>query len=360
MAHDVVVVTGAAGLLGSSICEAMKDSDRVVGLDVAEPDPPIDGVTYFEMDITKEKSVKAALSKVRDGFGERIASVIHLAAYYDFSGEPSALYDEVTVRGSERFLKALRKDFELEQFIFSSSMLVHAPTEPGDSISEEDPLEAQWDYPESKIAAEGAIRAVHGDTPVVFLRIAGVYTDDCDSLPLSQQIRRIAEDELTGHVFPGDTSHGQVYVHMDDLVCAVERTVARRGDLGAEETFLIGEAHTYSYDEVQKRLGELIHGEADWKTREISKAVAKSGAMAQSKIPGFADPFIKPWMIDLADDHYELDIAHARETLAWTPERDLLETLPNMVKALLRDPDAWYARHGFGSAPDSVQSLAHA
>jgi hypothetical protein len=42
-------------------------------------------------------------------------------------------------------------------------------------------------------------------------------------------------------------------------------------------------------------------------TPQIPKSPAKAGAWLQDQIPG-EEPFIKPWMIDLADDHYALDI----------------------------------------------------
>ena len=54
----------------------------------------------------------------------------HLAAYDDFSGEPSPKYDEVTVRGTERLLRRL-EPFQIEPFVFSTTMVVHAPCEPG-------------------------------------------------------------------------------------------------------------------------------------------------------------------------------------------------------------------------------------
>lgn len=50
-----------------------------------------------------DESVQTALKRVRYAYGERIASVIHLAAYYDFSGEPSPKYESVTVRGTAPF-----------------------------------------------------------------------------------------------------------------------------------------------------------------------------------------------------------------------------------------------------------------
>jgi nucleoside-diphosphate-sugar epimerase len=51
-------------------------------------------------------------------------------------------------------------------------------------------------------------------------------------------------------------------------------------------------------------------------------------------------------MIDLADQHYELDISRARSTLGWEPRHRLWETLPAMVDALKRDPERWYRENG--------------
>ena len=65
-----------------------------------------------------------------------------MAAYYDFSGQDSDAYDEITVKGTDRLLNAL-SNFELEQFIFTSTMLVHEPCEPGQRIAEDDPLLAK-------------------------------------------------------------------------------------------------------------------------------------------------------------------------------------------------------------------------
>ena len=49
------------------------------------------------LDITDHLSIEKALERVKFAYGQEIASVIHLAAYYDFAGEPSDLYDQVTV-----------------------------------------------------------------------------------------------------------------------------------------------------------------------------------------------------------------------------------------------------------------------
>jgi nucleoside-diphosphate-sugar epimerase len=346
-----VIVTGHGGLIGRAVCGALAASYAVIGLDrpgVPNPPPEAENVPC---DLTSDESVADALGRIRQEHGERVASVIHLAAYYDFSGEPSPLYEQVTVRGTERLLRGLQA-FAVEQFVFSSTMLVHAPCQPGQRINEDWPLEAKWDYPKSKLETERLILARRGQTPAVLLRIAGVYDDDCRSIPIAQQIQRIFERRLTANVFPGDTSTGQSFVHLDDLVDAFTRVVDRRRDLPPESTILIGEPDPLSYDELQRMLGWLLHGEEDWDTTRIPKAAAKAGAWVQDQVPGVEEPFIKPWMIDLADDHYALDITRARRLLDWEPRRTLRETLRRMVEKLKADPAAWYRANKLeGPAP---------
>lgn len=338
--REVILITGSSGLIGSQIVKRLAKMFRVIGLDnTGSPFPPTEAecVCY---DITSEDSIRAAMERVRYGYGNKIASVIHLAAYYDFSGKPSPLYQEVTVKGTEKFLHVLQ-NFEVGQFIFSSTNLIYKPTKPGQKISEDCPLEANWDYPESKIDTEEIIRENRGNIPAVLLRLAGVYDDQGHSIPIAHQIQRIYERQFTSHFYSGDISHGNVFIHSDDLVDAIEKTVEKRNDLPDEIAINIGEPKTLSYEELQRTLGKLIHGE-DWETYELPKALAKAGAWGMDL---FGDPFIKPWMIDRADDHYELDISRARELLDWEPKHNLLDTLPKIIENLKSNPLKWYQQN---------------
>jgi nucleoside-diphosphate-sugar epimerase len=177
----------------------------------------------------------------------------------------------------------------------------------------------------------------------VLLRIPGVYDDLCHSIPLAHQIQRISERQFTSRVYSGSTAHGQSFMHMDDLVDAIALAVERRGTLPPEVAILLGEPDALSYDELQHTFARLIHGE-DWETLTVPGALAplaKAGAWVMGKLPG-ADPFIRRWMIDRANDHYALDITRARTLLGWEPRRSLRETIPKMIAALKADAVAWY------------------
>lgn len=341
-AKPSILITGASGLIGTKLIDAFSPRYQIIGLDIDCHRDQNEKAKWVKCDLTDDESVSAALSKARQMCAGHFASVIHLAAYYDFSGEPNPMYEELTVEGTRRLLRSL-SDLEVEQFVFSSSLLVMEPVPKGEKLDEFSPTRAEWDYPDSKLMAEDVIDHEKGDIPVVILRIAGVYDENCHSVPIAEQISRIHQKKLEGYLFPGDPSHGQSFVHLADLIDCFVKTVQCRHDLGEKEIFLIGEPDILSYEDLQERLGKLIHGE-EWPTIPIPKLAAKAGAWVRQKVPG-QESFIKPWMIDLADDHCPVAIDHAFQKLGWKPRHRLADTIEEMVGRLYSDPKAWYEKN---------------
>jgi nucleoside-diphosphate-sugar epimerase/uncharacterized membrane protein len=346
-ARETVIVTGSSGFIGAALVKRLAKRYRVVGFDRDMPPHPPAEAECVCIDVTDDASVEAAFRRVRTGYGDRIVSFIHLAAYFDLTGEPSPMYEAVTVKGTQRLLKALQT-FEVEQFVFTSTMLVHAPTQPGRPINEESPLDASLPYRESKLQTEQLIQEQRGPIPVVVLRPAGIYDDGGHSAFLAQQIARIYEKRLTSHVYSGNPSTGQSELHLDDLLDALERVVDRRKAIPPDLPILLGEDDVMTYDELQRALGRLIHGE-DWETYSIPKAAAKAGAWVEAEVLG-EDEFIRPWMVDSSDDHYELDLTRARECLEWKPRHSLRKALPKIVEGLKADPYAWYRANKLNAA----------
>lgn len=337
--REVILITGASGRIGFKSAERFSEKFQIVGFDVFLAGQLPD-VEFVAVDMATDESMKEGLDHVRERYGNKIASVIHLAAYYSFASSHSSNYDRITVKGTQRLLKGLQS-FEVDQFIFSSTMLVHQPTKPGVKITEDTPLRPSWGYPLSKVQTEELIHRERGKISAVNLRIAGVYDDHCHSIPLSNQMQRVFENQLEAHVFAGDITHGASFVHMEDLVDALALCIDKRKTLPPELTLLIGEDVTFSYDQLQRMMQRLIHGK-EWKTWSVPKPIAKVGAWGQEHLPFMKPSFIKPWMIDIADDHYELDISRAKKYLGWQPKYRVDKVIPKWVAELKRDPVMWY------------------
>ena len=349
----VVLITGASGNIGRSLAKVLENDFRVVGLDLVEA---LDGeFPVFGADFSSAPSIELGLHKLHDAFGSHIASVVHLVAYFDFTNEENPLYQSINVEGTRSLLKALQ-GFDVEQFIYASSMLVHAPCRPGERIDESQTITPGWAYPKSKARAEEVVHQEHGKIPYVNLRLAGVY-DTTSMVPtLARQVARIYERDFQSYFYSGSPLVGQSMLHRDDMNRAFRLAIEQRASLPAALDLLIGEDHALGFDALQDELGKLIHGEKEWPTFVIPKPLAAAGSWAQAQlepaipdaIDGGKTPFIRPFMVAMADDHYALDTRRARQTLGWEAQHRLKDELPAMVKALKDDPAAWYARQGIG------------
>src|SRR5690606_6938184 len=357
----IVLITGAAGNIGRSLADALVDAYQVVVLDRAGKKAPF---PLIGVDLGDQGWVDAAIEQFRREHGEHIASVIHLAAYFDFSGADHPLYTEVNVEGTRRLLRALQA-LTVQQFVFSGTMLVHAPGKPGQPISEAQPLAPAWAYPLSKAAAEEVIRAEHGAIPVVFLRLAGLY-DETTSVPtLAHQIARIHARDLQSYFYAGPAGAGQSMLHREDMLDAFRRTIDRRSRLPDGISILIGEPGAIGYGALQDELGYLIHGSEDWPTLRLPQVAAAAGAWAQGQLEpvvpdaldGGEKPFVKPFMMRLADDHYELDVRRARELLGWQPRHWIRDGLPAMVNAPKQDPAGWYKANGITPPAQVIEAV---
>ncbi len=349
--RPIVLITGAAGDVGAALVSALRERGyEVVGLDLEGKTCACD---LIAVDLTSEASVRLALRRFRDRYGDSIASVIHLAAYFDFTGEEHPAYEAVNVEGTRNLLRAL-EGFDVGQIVYSGTMLVHRPGEPGLPITEQAAIEPKWAYPQSKAEAEEVIRAEHGGTPYVLLHLAGLYDERTAVPTLAEQIRRIYERDPHAHAYAGALETGQSFIHKDDMVDAFVRAVDRREELPAEATILVGEPEAVGYGELQERLAELIHGAEHWRTVSLPKPLAAAGAWLEEKseplVPDAFDhgekPFVRPFMVELADDHYELDVSRAKELLGWEPRRSIREELPGLVASLKADPLGWYEANG--------------
>lgn len=344
--RPLICVTGAAGKIGTALTRELRKTYFVVGFD-RDPSPETDA--YYDMDVTSDASIELALRKATEEFGKDIAAVIHLAAYFDFTGEENPLYESVNETGTKQLLKELQ-NYNVDRFIYSGTMLVHKAGVPGERISEETEIDPSWAYPKSKAKTEEIISKHRGEIAVSRLHLAGLYDDETAVPTLSNQIARIYEKTFKSYVYSGDENAGQSFIHKDDLVDAFAKVVENRFDLPQDHALLIGEPDAISYQHLQSEITQLIHGTEHVVLANIPKPMAKIGASVEEHmepvIPDDIDqgekPFIRSFMIDMASDHYALDIYQARKQLGWEPKNRIIDKLPILIDNLKKDPLAWY------------------
>jgi nucleoside-diphosphate-sugar epimerase len=338
---EAILITGANGFIGTALAKRLRsDGYQIIGFDITQPKEPENFDLWLKCDLTDGDDVENALSSVKQKYSNQDLSVIHLAAYYDFSGADSPLYEDLTIDGTKRLL-GLLQPFRVKQFQFASTILVmdEARSE-SQKINEESATNPKWKYPESKLAAEQVIKKNRGHIPAVIHRVAGVYNDWCHSPTISEQIVRIFERSFESYFFPGNSDHGQPFIHIDDLVGAFQSTLEKKESLASIESFVIGEESVLSYEDLQNVIGDYLY-QKEWPTIRIPKTAAKVGAWLKDKVTE-EDEFIQPWMVDLADAHFPIDISKAKEKLNWTPSVSLRYKIPTMIDHLLNDPKKWY------------------
>ena len=254
-----ILVTGAAGFIGSHLCDRLLDlGEDVVGLDSfddfyprARKERNLDrardhhGFTLLEDDIRDSD----ALSRISSS----VDTVIHLAARAGVrpSVEDPVLYADVNVTGTANLL-AWADRREVAAFIFGSSSSVYGNNAKV-SFSEIDRVDTPISpYAATKRSAELLCHAASaiGDMTIPCLRLFTVYGPrQRPDLAIHKFARALRE----GGEIPmfGDGSTARDYTYIDDVVSGVLGALDwARGDAQGFELFNLGSNRTISLREM--------------------------------------------------------------------------------------------------------------
>ena len=70
----------------------------------------------FAADFSSAASIELGLQKLRDVYGSRIASVVPLVAYFNFTNKENPLHESINVEGTRSLLQGLQ-GFKVKQFV---------------------------------------------------------------------------------------------------------------------------------------------------------------------------------------------------------------------------------------------------
>ena len=318
-----ILVTGAAGFIGSQLCERLlARGDEVSGLDNfnAFYDPAIkrrhaaalsahDGFTLVEGDIRD----RALLARVFEQHAP--TSVIHLAAMAGVrpSLEDPGLYHDVNCTGTALLLDAARRA-GLKRFVFGSSSSVYGGNERVPFHEDDDVSGPVSPYAATKRSNELTCSTFHTlyGMDIACLRFFTVYGPRQRPEMAIHKFVRLIESGRPLPVF-GDGSSERDYTYIDDILDGVVKAHDRSTGY---RIFNLGESSTISLRDLVTSIGRATGKEpgVDWQP-------AQPGDVPRT----FAD------------------VSRAREELGYDPRVGIEEGLARFV--------AWYrGPEGPGSA----------
>lgn len=322
----ILIVTGSSGLLGMKLQELAQNRYELICLDIRSSSDPIDlgdceAVEKFWKEFPQERASK-------------VAGVLYFAAYYDFTNHPNPQYLRL-----QEGLKVFLKGFSLQcpktaPFVFASSMAALAPTLPGHALTPESPKAGLWQYPKSKIACEKILDDSSIDQPIVQLVTAGVYSDQCELVPLFNWIESARKNILERTFFPGNPHRGLTFVHLNEAVEAYLLAVEKIKEPKKRVRLLLGEEKPLTFFEIRGLVLKTWLGISDWPLIRLPKSLVWLGAWVLSwlaKLQG-KRRFVQPWMIPFAEEHFEFDLSATKKELSWFPKKYLGNELPKILE----------------------------
>jgi UDP-glucuronate 4-epimerase len=319
-----VLVTGAAGFIGSHVVERLAAAGReVVGLDNFDPyyDPAIkrrnvaeasklDGFRFVEGDIRDAALVTRLVAD------HGVDAVVHLAAKAGVrpSIEHPSLYADVNVTGTTVLLEAARRA-KCRAFVLASSSSVYGARSDAPFRETDPPAAPMSPYAATKQAAETMGRTFHllHGLDVTALRFFNAYgprqRPDMAVHKFSKLI--LAGDEIP---FYGDGSSRRDHTYVVDIADGVARALERCPGSGWR-VYNLGNSSTTTLSELVAALEEL------WKkTARLRRLPDQPGDVPMTCA----------------------DLTTVRREIGFKPATDLAEGLEKFA--------AWYRREGHTAA----------
>lgn len=311
-----ILVTGASGFVGAAVCRQAAASGLRVRGTWRAPAPAMDGVepaTVAAMDGQTDWTI--ALRGCR--------AVVHAAARVhvmsESAADPLAEFRRVNVQGSLQLARQAAAQ-GVRRFVFVSSVKVHGEsTVPGRPFTARDVPAPQDPYGISKMEAEQGLREIAADTgmEVAIVRPPLVYGPGVKAnfASLLRWLRR-------GRPLPLGSVHGnrRSLVALDNLVDLL-LTCVEHPDAG-NQTFLVSDGEDLSTTALLRRMGQALQRPA--RLIPVPPALLRIGASALGK----GD------MAQRLLGSLQVDIAHTRATLGWSPPIGVDEGLRRAVEGM--------------------------
>lgn len=344
-----MVITGATGYLGSRLVKAFQPQYEIYALDRRPPQdneaPEGPGIHWFQVDIGQPECLGEVFNCIRE-MGQ-VDFMLHLAGYYDFTGDNHPEYQRSNVQGMGHVL-ALAPMFNLKKLIFTSSVAACPFPAPGQVVNEDTPPTALPPYSQSKRRGEEMLYEYRDRIPAVIVRLAAIFTDWCEYEPLDNFLRTWCSNSWKARVLGGRGQWAIPYMHRQDLAAFFLKVVEKSAELEPLTVLQGSPSGATAEFELYREATRAYFG-APRPALPMPKPIARMGITMREQLGRLTGrmPFERSWMGEYIDLRLNVDASRTHRRLGWTPNPELhiLKRIPVMIENLRRQPDEWQRRY---------------
>lgn len=267
-----ILITGAAGGIGSSLCQMMSNAHEIVMVDSLR--------NGHEENLSKELAGRLHRIDINSKEfellyeRERPEALIHLAAVTSLPDCEANISDcfRINVEGTAKVLDCARRHGS-SKIIFASTSAIYENNQGRDGFAESEPAEPTLFYSLSKKMSEDICRSYRQNygLDIVVFRFFNVFGPNQDltrkNPPLVNYVTREFANKRQP-VLHSDGKQSRDYVHIDDVLKAVEQ--ALKTEFAGEYTFNICSGRTINVNQIVDavRLASVDFSEIDLVRRE--------------------------------------------------------------------------------------------
>jgi len=344
-----IAITGASGFLGRLLVQLLRRRHKVVAFDrrplVEAEMAGHPNVEWHQLDLVDRPAVDDTIDRIRSG--GRVHVLIHLAAYYDFTGEEHPEYQRTNVGAMRSLLDASRR-LDLEHFVFASSVAACPFSAPGRPITEETPPHGPHIYARTKRAGEEMLADYTDSFSPIIVRFAALFSDWCEYPPLQVLLDTWLSGGWSARVLAGRGQSAVPYLHVRDGAAFMMRLLERRHRLEPMEVVIAGEDGAVSHLELYRAATLHVDGVAR-RPIHLPRPLCRPGIWLRDMMGRVSGqrPFERPWMADYVDRKLEIDNGRTQARLGWspTPRLSILTRLPFLIEHRRDNPLEWHRRN---------------
>lgn len=351
MIKKIIIVTGAAGFIGSSLVVALSKDYNIIAIDKRKPTRALvaaaPNVKWEKLNIDDATNVNISFQHLKEDHG-KIDFVIHLAAYYHFGNNWRTEYEKTNIIGTENIINASINQ-DVQRIIFTSSIAAMEPPHHGDLLNEDSPASDYFPYAKSKSAGEKIIKKAAGKVPGIVLRLGGVFSDWCELPPLYSLIRLWLTSGPFSQVIPGKGESGIPYIHLLDVIQIIKRCLLLHDQLDSYEIFLASQNGVVIHKDLFSSIRQSLAYPRSNKPIYMSPELVKIALNIKMIFGSFVNkmPFEQIWMLKFIDYPWIVDNSFTQKKLGWhcSPDMDILERLPVILKHYNEQKQIWTERN---------------